>query len=67
MSAGYSRARQPVWGANGGADGGVNGLAVRHPDGSRQDYTFASGVRLQPGDEVLVGTANGGGWGPAPG
>ncbi|MEP4753272.1 MAG: hydantoinase B/oxoprolinase family protein [Nitratireductor sp.] len=67
MSAGYSRARQPVWGANGGADGGVNGLGVRHPDGSRQDYTFASGVRLQPGDEVLVGTANGGGWGPAPG
>lgn len=66
MSAGYSRARQPVWGANGGADGGVNGLAVRHPDGSRQDYTFASGVRLQPGDEVLVGTANGGGWGRPP-
>ncbi len=66
MSAGYSRARQPVWGANGGADGGVNGLAVRHPDGSRQDYTFASGVRLQPGDEVLVGTANGGGWGRTP-
>ncbi|MVA98409.1 hydantoinase B/oxoprolinase family protein [Nitratireductor sp. CAU 1489] len=66
MSAGYSRARQPVWGANGGADGGVNGLAVRHPDGSREDYTFASGVRLRTGDEVLVGTANGGGWGRAP-
>ncbi|QDY99025.1 hydantoinase B/oxoprolinase family protein [Nitratireductor mangrovi] len=63
MSAGYSRARQPVWGANGGDAGGVNGLSVIHTDGSRDDYTFASGVRLEPGDEILVGTANGGGWG----
>ena len=63
MSAGYSRARQPVWGANGGDAGGVNGLSVIHADGSRDDYTFASGVRLEPGDEILVGTANGGGWG----
>lgn len=63
LSAGYSRAREPVWGLEGGASGGVNGLSVIHPDGRRDRLTFASGVRLEPGDELLIETANGGGWG----
>ncbi|NMG39610.1 hydantoinase B/oxoprolinase family protein [Chelativorans sp. ZYF759] len=63
LSAGYSRNRQPVWGSNGGEAGGTNGLSVIHPDGSREDHAYASGVRLRPGDEVLIHTANGGGWG----
>lgn len=63
LSAGYSRAKEPVWGLEGGAPGGVNGLCVLHPDGRRDRLTFASGVRLEPGDEVLIETANGGGWG----
>jgi N-methylhydantoinase B len=65
LSAGYSRAKEPVWGLEGGASGGVNGLSVLHPDGRRARLTFASGVRLEPGDEVLIETANGGGWGRA--
>jgi N-methylhydantoinase B len=65
LSAGYSRNRQPVWGAAGGAPGGTNGLSVIHADGGREDHAFASGIRLKPGDEVLIKTANGGGWGRA--
>jgi len=65
LSAGYSRNRQPVWGSNGGGAGGTNGLSVIHPDGSREDHAYASGVRLKAGDEVLIHTANGGGWGQA--
>jgi N-methylhydantoinase B len=63
LSAGYSRNRQPVWGAAGGESGGTNGLSVIHADGRHEDHAFASGVKLVPGDEVLIRTANGGGWG----
>lgn len=63
LSAGYSRNRQPVWGLNGGDKGGTNGLQVRRADGSREDYAFASGVTVAPGDEIVITTANGGGWG----
>ncbi|APH74395.1 5-oxoprolinase [Aquibium oceanicum] len=66
LSAGYSRAKQPVWGSNGGGDGGVNGLTVTRPEGSTDRLTFASGVQLKPGDEILIETANGGGWGADP-
>ncbi len=63
LSAGYSRNRQPAWGLQGGSNGGTNGLAVIGADGRRQDYAFASGVKLDAGDEVQIHTANGGGWG----
>lgn len=63
LSAGYSRNRVPVWGLAGGEAGGTNGFAVRRPDGSREDHAYASGISLKAGDEVLIETANGGGWG----
>ncbi|MBO6718493.1 MAG: hydantoinase B/oxoprolinase family protein [Rhizobiaceae bacterium] len=63
LSAGYSRSRQPAWGLQGGSNGGTNGLSVIGADGRRQDYAFASGVKLDAGDEVQIHTANGGGWG----
>jgi N-methylhydantoinase B len=63
LSAGYSRHKQPVWGLNGGAQGGTNGLSVRRAGGGREDYAFVSGLAIEPGDEILVDTANGGGWG----
>ncbi len=65
LSAGYSRNRQPVWGSNGGQPGGTNGFALVRADGSKQDLAFASGVALGAGDEILIRTANGGGWGKA--
>ena len=65
LSAGYSRNRIPVWGSNGGAPGGTNGIAVIRGDGSREDYAFVSGLELAANDTVIVSTANGGGWGQA--
>lgn len=63
LSAGYSRNRVPVWGLAGGGHGGTNGLSVLRGKGSREDYSFVSGLEITPGDEILIHTANGGGWG----
>jgi len=63
LSAGYSRNRQPVWGLAGGENGGTNGLSVRRLDGRRENHAFVSGLVVEPGDEILINTANGGGWG----
>ena len=63
LSAGYSRNRKPVWGLAGGGDGGTNGLAVIRRDGTTSRIAFASGVVIDPGDEIVISTANGGGWG----
>jgi len=63
LSAGYSRARVPVWGLNGGAPGGTNGISLLRADGARKDHAFVSGLTVEPGDEIVISTANGGGWG----
>jgi len=63
LSAGYSRNRHPVWGANGGEPGGTNGITVCSARSGRTDYDYISGVAIEPGDEILIRTANGGGWG----
>jgi N-methylhydantoinase B len=65
LSAGYSRNRQPVWGSAGGGNGGTNGISVRRAAGASEAFAFASGVVIEPGDEILIHTANGGGWGKA--
>ena len=31
--------------------------------GQREAYAFVSGLVVEPGDEIVIGTANGGGWG----
>ncbi|MGO4837318.1 hydantoinase B/oxoprolinase family protein, partial [Rhizobiaceae sp. 2RAB30] len=63
LSAGYSRNRQAVWGLAGGGKGGTNGLSVRRRDGKIERHAFVSGLVVEPGDEILIDTANGGGWG----
>lgn len=63
LSAGYSRNRKPVWGLAGGGKGGTNGLSVRRHDGSLERHALVSGLAVEPGDEILIDTANGGGWG----
>lgn len=63
LAGGYSRNRVPVWGANGGHNGGTNAIAVERKDGSREAYAFISGLVVEPGDEIVISTANGGGWG----
>ncbi|MCZ4290968.1 hydantoinase B/oxoprolinase family protein [Hoeflea alexandrii] len=63
LAGGYSRNRIPVWGLNGGDNGGTNAIAVRRGDGTSESYAFVSGLEVQPGDEIVISTANGGGWG----
>ncbi|QKV18255.1 hydantoinase B/oxoprolinase family protein [Oricola thermophila] len=65
LSAGYSRNRVPAWGLADGEAGGRNVLSVCRRDGSQEDYAFVSGLVVDPGDEILIHTANGGGWGKA--
>lgn len=66
LSAGYSRNKQPVWGSNGGEAGGTNGFTVVRADGSSKAHAFVSGLIIEPGDEIRIETANGGGWGDKP-
>ncbi len=63
LSAGYSRNKQPAWGLNGGHAGGTNGIAIHRKTGEREQHSFVSGLTIEPGDEILIETANGGGWG----
>lgn len=63
LSAGYSRNRHPAWGLAEGENGGTNGLSIVRRDGARERHAFVSGLVVEPGDEILIDTANGGGWG----
>ena len=63
LAAGYSRNRIPVWGLNGGADGGTNSLTVNRTDGRNESFAFVSDLRLEIGDEIVIETAHGGSWG----
>ncbi|MFI5013944.1 MAG: hydantoinase B/oxoprolinase family protein [Hyphomicrobiales bacterium] len=63
LSAGYTRAKEPVWGLAGGRPGTTNRIEIFRTDGSREVHAFVSGVRLQAGDIVRITTAQGGGWG----
>lgn len=65
LAAGYSRNKEPVWAAKSGTKGGKNTLCVRRASGETEEHAFVSGLQLHPGDEVLIETANGGGWGSA--
>ncbi|NOZ33080.1 MAG: hydantoinase B/oxoprolinase family protein [Alphaproteobacteria bacterium] len=66
LSVGFSRNRVPVWGANGGRAGGTNRVRVHRRNGASENLGFASGVALEPGDEIEIETAGGGGWGTMP-
>ncbi|QDY70455.1 hydantoinase B/oxoprolinase family protein [Qingshengfaniella alkalisoli] len=63
LSAGYSRAKVPVWPATEATTQNTNALTVNHPDGSSERRDFVSGYKLRAGDEVWVETANGGDYG----
>ena len=63
LAAGFSRHRNPVWGLNGGAEGGTNSLTVRRKDGSSMTSAYVSDLEVEAGDEILIETAYGGSWG----
>ena len=64
LSAGYSRHVEPVWGSAGGENGGVNDLSVYRGNGETSAASASSAASIvEPGDEIVISTANGGGWG----
>ncbi|WP_176086460.1 hydantoinase B/oxoprolinase family protein [Martelella sp. HB161492] len=63
LAVGYSHTRVPVWATAGGEKGGLNSVSVRRRSGDEERFSFASDVIVEPGDEILIDTANGGGWG----
>ena len=63
VAAGFSRHRKSVWGLNGGAPGGTNRLRLVRASGTEESHAFVSDLEVGPGDELIIETANGGGWG----
>ena len=63
VAAGFSHSRIPAWGLNGGESGGTNQLKVVRSDGHVAEFAFVSDLRIAPGDELIIETADGGGWG----
>ena len=60
LSVGYTRAKLPVWSLNDQATGGTNQMAVHRASGAIEPHQFASGIALEPGDQVRTVTATGG-------
>ncbi|WP_299346478.1 hydantoinase B/oxoprolinase family protein [uncultured Maritalea sp.] len=60
LSAGYTRARIPVWSKDSCPPGGVNSLTVVRKTGEPERYQFVSGLKLTTGDRVIIQSANGG-------
>ena len=59
----HTRGRHPPWGMNSGREGSLNFTRIYRNDGSVDDYTRATNVRVECGDLVRIYTANGGGYG----
>lgn len=64
LTVAYSKGKIPTWGYNGGEDGGNNFVVVKRTDTTETQYSYASDIILNTGDEVHIYTANGGGFGP---
>ncbi len=63
VSAGYSRSKNPVWGLHGGCSGGTNKFKVKKHGSDPIQYSFVSDLEVENGDEIVIETAKGGGWG----
>ena len=63
VAAGFSRYRKNVWGLCGGEPGGTNRIRLVRSNGTEESHAFVSDLEVGPGDELIVETANGGGWG----
>ncbi len=63
LAAGYSCSQTPVWGLKGGQPGGLNRLKIKRRSGRCEFHAFVSDLQIEPGDEIVIETANGGGWG----
>jgi len=63
LTAGYTRSKFPAWALEGGREGSPNYVEVIRTDGSRERYSFVSGLQTNTDDVIRVVTGNGGGLG----
>ncbi len=61
----YSKGKQTTWGYNGGHNGGNNYVIIKRSDGKKTRHNYISNTVLNTNDQVIIHTANGGGFGPA--
>ena len=57
------RTKDPPWGLNGGKPGAVNEALLVRRGGAEQKLLKATGVPMEPCDQLIFRTAGGGGWG----
>jgi N-methylhydantoinase B len=63
LTAGYTRSKYPAWGLGGGNDGSSNYIDVIRKNGTREKYSFVSGLTMNKDDVIRIVTGNGGGFG----
>ncbi len=66
VAVGLSHNKTRVWGSNGGSQGGKNSLSVVRRDGGMERFGYVSDLEVDAGDDIVIETAGGGGWGKGP-
>ena len=64
LTCGVERTANNPWGLLGGGEGQPNRAGIRHPDGSRDVLTKATGAKIPKGSTFELSTGGGGGYGP---
>lgn len=63
LTAGYTRSKITPWSLQGGREGSGNFIEVTKADGTREKYSFVSGLNVTTDDVIHVITSSGAGYG----
>lgn len=63
MNTHFQRTKLPPWGLQGGQDGAAMSAEIVRADGSHEAGNILDGMRIAPGDRMIVRSAGGGGHG----
>jgi N-methylhydantoinase B len=64
VTSAVERTKTAPWGLEGGGEARPNGVAVRHPDGTRRHFGKATRLKVQKGSTLELYCGGGGGFGP---
>jgi N-methylhydantoinase B len=64
LQAMFDRVKYPPWGVQGGTEGKSGRITVVKKSGETEIIYKSKGYPLQPGDQIIVETGGGGGYGP---
>ena len=60
----FDRVKYPPWGVQGGKEGKSGQITVVKKSGETEIIYKSKGYPLEPGDQIIVETGGGGGYGP---